>query len=398
MRIGIDASRANVRERTGTERYSYHIITEMVAIDRSIRFTLYVDRQPLPEISNLGPNVDIKVLKWPFGFLWSQLRLSWEMFRNPPDVMFVPAHTMPIVHPRRTVTTIHDLGFEHDRSLYDSRRIGGPGLVGALLNIAARVATFGKFGNSELDYHRWSARFAASRASHLITVSDFTRRDIIRRYGVSNNSITVIYHGFDRALFMRPANSAIQSVQKSLAVIPPYILFIGRLEKKKNILDLIRAFERSRGAIQTLSLVLVGRPGLGWDEARAYIERHDLGAHVRELGWQPNEVSIPLMAGASAVALLSEFEGFGMPLLESFSVGTPVIAARRAAIPEVAGEAARLVDPHDIDAVSREIVTVVTDEQVRAACIDRGLKRVVGFTWQRAARLTLSVLRSDRTS
>lgn len=394
MRIGIDASRANVRERTGTERYSFHIITGLVALDRSTTFILYVDGAPLPELSNLGPNVEIRILRWPFGFLWSQLRLSWEMVRRPPDVLFVPAHTIPIVHPRRTVTTVHDLGFEHDPRLYDNRRIGGHGMTGVLLNIAVRTATLGKYGNSELDYHRWSARFAAHHASHLITVSEFTRRDIMRHYNVPSHTITVIRHGFDRVIFKRPSDTVISSVLSSFNVHRPYLIFIGRLEKKKNILPLIQIFEQSRRLIPELLLVLVGRAGLGWEDARTFINQHNLNDCVRELGWQPNEVSVPLMAGASAFMFISEFEGFGMPLLESFSVGTPVIASRRAAIPEIAGDAARLVDPRDIVAVSKEIVTIVTDTTARATCINRGMQRVADFTWERAAFQTLQVMRS----
>lgn len=398
MRIGIDASRANVRERTGTEWYSYHIIAGIVARDRSIDFTLYVDDEPLPELATLGPNVTIRRLRWPFRLLWSQLRLSWEMLVRPPDVLFVPAHTIPIIHPRRTVTTIHDLGFEHDPALYDQRPIGGPGALGDFFNSAVRTVTLGKYGNSELDYHRWSTRFAVRHAYRIITVSQFTRDDIIASYGARPDRIEVVYHGFDKHLFTRPPETAIRSALDLHNLRQPYAVFVGRLERKKNILRIVQSFDLARQQHPELTLVLIGREGFGWNDARAYIAAHHLDPYIRTLGWQPNDVTVPIVAGASALMLLSEFEGFGMTLLEAFSLGTPVIAARKAALPEIAGDAARLVDPHDLHAVSRELLALVTDPAFRTACVARGTRRLEHFAWERAAAQTLSLLAGNRTS
>ncbi len=392
MIIGIDASRANIRERTGTEQYSFQIIRHLTSIDRDHRYVLYVNAAPLEELRSLGPHVTVRVLNWAPRLLWSQLRLSWEMLVHPPDVLFVPAHTIPIIHPKRTVTTVHDIGFERNVALYGNRQIGGRGLIGMLLNIAVRIVTFGRYSNSELDYHRWSARFAASHASHLLTDSEFTKRDIIEHYHVDPSHISVVYLGFDASVYRRPSAEITERTLSQHGVTAPYLVFVGRLEKKKNILALIEAFDTAKKLIPTLSLVLIGKAGLGWEEAETYLREHDLERSVNVLGWQPNETAIALIAGATAMVFLSEFEGFGLPLLESFAIGTPVIASDRGSIPEVGGNAALMVDPHDAASVARVIYSVHTDPSLRNKLINLGRERTQKFSWDTAARQTLAVL------
>ncbi len=393
MVIGIDASRATRRERTGTEWYSLHVTRLMVRRSPTVRFVLYLDALPEPELQDLGPNVTLRILRWPPRFLWSQLRLSWEMIRRRPDVLFVPAHTMPIVHPRRTVVTLHDVGFERHPELYGTRHIGR-GFVGVVLNIVARIVTLGRYGATEFDYHRWSARFAARHATRLITVSEFTKSEIIDCYRLAQDHIAVIPHGFDPAVFRRPSDAAIRSTQSHFALQHPYILFVGRLERKKNIAHLIDVLHEARRRSPTLELVLIGTPGLGWSEAETRIHSHKLERAVHRLGWQPPAVYRDLLAGARALIFLSQYEGFGMPVLESFAVGTPVIIARAASLPEIAGHAALVVPPNDSIAAADAIRSVLDEQGQRRSLIARGTERLTAFSWERTADATMAVLRS----
>lgn len=395
MLIGIDASRANLAERTGTEWYSFEIIRSLVQQHSDDRFVLYLQEPPQPDLKNLGPNVDYRILHWPPKFLWSQLRLAWEMFRRPPDVLFVPAHTMPLVHPARTVVTIHDLGFEHYPQLYRRTLIGGSGLRGKLMNLATRILTFGRFGANELDYHRWSARRAARRAASIITVSDFTKQDIIRRYQAAPQRVETIYHGLNRATFQRPDPSVIAAAQERFNLTRPYLLFIGRLESKKNILHLVRAFPMVKPK-KNLDLVLIGRPGEGWAQAHQAIDDLKLSNRVHVLGWQPNDVYVALLAGAEALTFFSNFEGFGLPVIEAFALGTPVVASNTTSIPEIAGDGAILADPAQPDAMAAAIQRLIDQPALRQKMIERGRQRVERFTWDMAARKTLEIL--HRTS
>lgn len=391
MLIGIDASRANLAERTGTEWYSLEIIRALVQQRSDDRFILYLQAPPLPELKDLGPNVDHRVLRWPPKFLWSQLRLGWEMFRRPPDVLFVPAHTMPLIHPARTVVTIHDLGFEHYPQLYRRTLIGGSGLRGQLMNLVTRLMTIGRFGANELDYHRWSARRAARRAANIITVSDFTKHDVIDRYQADPRRVVTVHHGLNRSTFQRPDRSVIVATQARFHLTRPYLLYVGRLESKKNITNLIRAFAMVKSE-DDVDLVLIGRPGDGWDEAQQVINDTKLAGRVHVLGWQPNDVYVALLAGATALTFCSNFEGFGLPVIEAFALGTPVIASDTTSLPEIAGDGAILVDPNRPDAMAAAIERLIDHPELRQQMIDRGHHQVERFTWEAAARKTLALL------
>ncbi|MFH1171106.1 MAG: glycosyltransferase family 1 protein, partial [bacterium] len=123
MVIGIEAARANAKEKTGTEQYACSIITSMVALDHETDFFLYTDKPLTDPLAHLGPNVHEKILRWPPRRLWNQVRLSLAMLRKKPDVLFLPAHTIPLVHPAATVTMIHDVGFDRSPQLYAAREL-----------------------------------------------------------------------------------------------------------------------------------------------------------------------------------------------------------------------------------------------------------------------------------
>lgn len=393
MVIGIDASRANIRQRTGTENYSWYVIRHMVELDRSITFILYFDGEPLQELRDLGPNVRYRVLHWRLGLLWSQLRLSWEMIWRRPDVLFVPAHTIPLVHPR-TVTTVHDLGFERFPELYADKPIGGSGSIGQILKLLVRLCSFGRYGTSELDYHRWSARFAVRHATRLITVSEFTKREMVDRYRLPPDSITVIHHGIDEKAYQRPSDEVIRARRAEYGIEKLYFVYVGRLEKKKNTALLIDAFVRFRKSRPDVQLVLIGKKGFGWERADKIIRDNGLTNEVRVLGWIPNEASTAIVAGASAFVFLSEYEGFGMPILESYCIGTPVIASTNASIPEVAGDAAILVSVDDREKICAAMTDILDRPSHATELVRRGKVRVREFTWTSCASQTLEVLRA----
>lgn len=392
MVIGIDASRANIRQRTGTENYSWHVIREMVRLDRSATFRLYFNDDPISELAGLGPNVQYKVLRWPLGLLWSQLRLSWEMLLHGPDVLFVPAHTIPLIHPK-TVTTLHDLGFERDTSLYAGAPIGGRGLKGSFIAAIVRIVSFGTYGTSELDYHRWSARYAARHAARLITVSEFTKREIIDRYGTEPQKISVIHHGIDAETFKRPTSETITALRAKYHLHRPYFVYVGRLEKKKNITLLIDTFSLLRRTYPDIELILIGKKGFGWDEAEQCLRAKSLGESVRVLGWVPYSESNALVAGAVAFMLLSEYEGFGMPILESYCLGTPVIASTNGSIPEIAGDAALLVSTKEPDTILAAMKEVLEHSSEITELVRKGNERAASFSWPACASKTYDVLR-----
>ncbi len=365
MRIGIDASRAQVERRTGTERYALEITRALVAAAPEEEFVLYLRQRPDPGLLPHPPRVRWRVIPTPR--LWTALGLTVEMLRRPPDVLFVPAHSLPLAQPRATVATIHDLGYlrfpgEHDRAARILRDVA----------------------------NRWSA----ARARRLIAVSAATRDDLVACYDVDPARITVVYHGRGRSFQPIEPAAARREVAARFGLDGPYFLFVGTLQPRKNVERLLAAFDRFvQRTGRPHALAMAGAPG--WQQRRL---GRALGAmrardRVRLLGYVSDGHLPALMSGATALALPSLYEGFGLPALEAMACGTPVVASSTSSLPEVVGDAGLLVDPLDVDAIADALATLAGDDVLGAELGRRGLARAAEFTWERAARATLAVLR-----
>lgn len=360
--IGIDASRATISRQTGTERYSRRVIEELLNLGIRQHFRLYLNgRQPL----DVPRHASTEQRLIPFPRLWTHLRLSAELARHPVDVLFVPAHVVPPVHPRATVVTIHDLGYLHEPDAHTdwSRR-----------------------------YLDWSTRWSVRAACHVIAISKATERDLIERYQVPADRISVIYHGIDERF--QPADEPDKArVRRALGFTDDvrFVLFVGTLQPRKNLVRLIGAFETIADDDSELKLVLAGRRGWKIDEidqtiaASRHRDRIVLPGHV------PDGDLPALYSAATVVALISLYEGFGLPALEAMACGTPVLVSNRGSLPEVAGNAALIVDPLDVNAIVAGLRRLL-DSTERNRLVALGRQRAAEFTWNRAGRDTLETL------
>ena len=369
MLIGIDASRSVAQQRTGTENYSLNLLRHLLALQSDHHYRLYFNRPPSYDLRletyNLQPTTyNLRVM--PFPRLWTHLRLSWEMARHPPDLLFVPAHVLPIVHPRRSVVTVHDLGY-----LYypEAHRL----LDRAYLDL--------------------STRYNARAAAHLIADSSATKRDLIERYGTEPDKITVIYPGYDKATF-RPVrdDEAIEAVKAGYDIAGDYILFVGTLQPRKNLTRLIEAYWKLEA--RSWKLVIAGKKGWLYQEIFRRVEELGLEGKVVFTDYVPEGDLPALLSGARLFVFPSLYEGFGMPVLEAMACGTPVVCSNTSSLPEVAGDAALLVDPLEVEELAAAMERVLADEELRAGLIERGFEQVRKFSWEKCARETLDVLES----
>jgi glycosyltransferase involved in cell wall biosynthesis len=396
MLIGIDASRANLPHKTGTEWYAYHLIQNFKKIaDPQDQFILYSKEKLIGDLGILPKNFSSKILKWPPKFLWTQLRLAWEMLWHKPDILFVPAHTIPVFHPSKTITTLHDVGFEHDAKLYSTNKIGPPGsLLQKILGICVKIATLGKYGSSVLDYHRWAARFALKHAQTIITVSHFSKHEILRYYSANPEKIKVIYHGISDAYKKITDSKKITYGLKQLHIDSPFFLYVGRWEQKKNTSSLIQAFNEFLKTNQpNYKLVLVGRPGFGFEHVQKKITEYSLEKKILFLDWQPVENLVILYNATAAFVFPSTYEGFGLPILEAMKSGSPVITSNLGAMKEIADEAALLVNPADISAIAQAMSRIANNYSMRQKLIEGGFKQAASFSWEKSAKLTLEILK-----
>lgn len=359
--IGIDASRSNTKQKTGTEYYSYELIKNIVKFDE-YNFRLY-SKEPITYLEKRS-NVENKAMSFPR--LWSQIRLSAEIYQNPPAVLFEPAHTIPLYHGKKTIVTLHDLGFKYFPELYTPL---------------------------ERMYHNYCMNFSVRHATKIIAISNATRDDLVKLYGAKKDKISVIYHGFDKERFF-PAKSQPSDEIKALQ---PYIFFIGRIEAKKNIKNLVKAFGRLRqDSTIKQKLVLAGRPGYQYEEIKKEIDSlpREIRKDVIELGYVYDEQVGELTRHASLFAFPSRFEGFGMPLIETMACGVPIVASNTTSIPEILSDAGLMSDPDDIEELAKNMGIVIKNQNIRNDLIKKGLKRSSEFSWEKCARETLSVIKS----
>ncbi len=387
MIIGIDASRANAIEKTGTEWYSWYLIRALVPLAAEHTIRLYT-REPLRNgLEHLGPNVEEKVLTWRPGLLWSHLRLSWELLFHAPDILLIPADTVPLIHPPQTLTTIHDVAFERFPELYRNKSVQRQ-LKGLrpLIHFLVRIFTLGKYSASELDYHRWSVRHAVRTSPLLLTVSEFSKNEIHETLKVAKERIIVTPLGVRQPESFQKSKLHDPELLKLHHITRPYFLFIGRLETKKNIDVLIKSYLNYRQqATEPLDLVLIGAPGQGWEEVAAQIP-FETKPHIHQLGWV--EDRWPVLAQATAFIFVTAYEGFGLPPLEAMSLDVPVIASSAGALPETLGSAAFFVDPKNLPTLVEAMQLVTAHPDLRQKLIAQGREQVKKFTWDQTAKLT----------
>jgi len=363
--IGIDASKATKGYKSGTEYYTQEIIKAIILSDNGQNKFLLYSKLPLDVLGIHDNNVTDKIMPFP-PRLWTQLRLSYEASIHPPDVLFIPAHTIPLLFRCPVVTTIHDLGFKHYPNLYPEH---------------------------EILYHNYSMNMAARRANLIIAISEYTKKDFLKYYPDTNpDKIFVIHHGFNRDRFrpLRPIDD-----KKFIPKYGKYILFVGRLEEKKNIMGLVKSYVllRKERKIEH-KLVLAGRPRFGFEKVQNYIDKlpHEIKKDIILTGYVSDE-DLPILYREADIFLFPTFfEGFGMPILEAFASGVPVVASNTTSIPEVAGNAALLVNPKKPFEIASACSRIINKSILRRKLVSDGINRAKMFTWEKAGQKTLEVL------
>ncbi len=362
MLIGIDASRAARARRTGTEAYSLHLTQALVESGCDHQFRLY---SPAPIPSNLAGGVQVRVI--PFPRLWTHLRLAWEINRHPPDVLFIPSHVMPLFCPVPAVVTVHDLGYLHYPQAHRP------------------------FDRRYLDV---TTRRHAHWAAHMIADSLATQADLIRYYRADPERITVVYPGRDESLGRIEDPGAVAAAKARYGIGGDYLLYLGTLQPRKNLVRLVEAFARLQSSGSRVQLVLAGPRGWLYDELFSRVAETGLAGRVILPGYVADEDKAPLLSGALALVYPSLYEGFGLPVLEAMACGTPVLASNVSSLPEVTGDAALLVDPLDVDAMTAGMARLVTDHGLRRSLVEKGYVQVGKFSWTRAANQVLEVFES----
>ena len=368
MLLGIDASRTTVKRFTGTEIYGLHLTRHLLKRDGGHRFRLYFRDGPpdglLPEAD--AGHVERRVIRPPR--LWTHIGLRRELRRDPPDVVFIPAHVVPWRCPVPAVVTVHDLGHLYFPEAHRLR---------------------------DRLYLDWSTRYSARRAAGVVADSQSTKRDLIERYQIPADKITVAYPGVNPLLKPVRDPAALAAIRARYGLPERYILHVGTLQPRKNLSRLLEAYARLRAQLfdGPPALVLAGRLGWLYDDLFRQVERLGLSEHVLFPGHVPPDHNLAALYSAARVYVFpSLFEGFGFPVVEAMRCETPVVCSNTSSLPELAGDAALSVPPTDVEALTTALLRVLTDEELRREMVRRGRAQAARFTWGACAEHVWAVL------
>lgn len=334
-------------------RYAEGLLPELRRLAPDVDWRLYSPVEPSQDWAHarLVPGPRTALLRW----WWEGWALPRTLEREPVDVFFSPLGAVPELR-CPVVATLHDLAFLED-----------PGLL------AWRHAA----------YWRGVAR-RLPRAASVIAVSEATRASAVGRLGLDPGRVVAIPSGVDARFRPAPAER-IQTVRERYALPETFVLAVGAWEPRKNLALLAEAVaEAARRRGQPVPLVVAGRPS----PASARF------AGVRAIGSVDDDDLVALLSAAAVLAMPSLHEGFGLPLVEGMACGAPCLVSDVDALPEVAGGAALLLPPRDVNAWAAALVRVLGEPALRADLADRGRARAATFTWERTARLTLAAIRA----
>ena len=358
MRIAIDARK--LRD-FGIGTYLRNILMELSRLDRDTEYVVLCRPDDMGSGDVLGQNFRMVPETAPTYSVAEQFKIPLSLAREGVRLVHEPHYVLPPLIRCRSVVTIHDcihLMFPQ-----------------YLPNRLAYV------------YARGSMWSAARKANKILTVSDASKRDILRFFNVAPEKVVVIHNAIDER-FMSPADpERMDLVRQRYQLDHPFVLYVGNIKPHKNIERLIDAFGRARTlGPDNLKLIIIGDEISKYPGLRQSVHKHKLDKHVRFLGFQPMETLAAFYRLARVFVFPSLYEGFGLPPLEAMACGAPVVTSNVSSLPEVAGGAALLVDPYDEEAIAAGIVRAVTDEALRADLIARGRERARSFSWAQSVR------------
>lgn len=365
MHIGIDYTAA-IHQTAGIGRYAREIVAALARAQTRHEYRLFVAAARGVAPVDLAPNFAWRPTwiseRW-LARLWYRLQmpLPVEAWTGRLDVFHQPDFFLPPTR-ARAIVTVHDLSFVREP---DSVMTG-----------------------MTRQLNQWVPR-SVERAAHVVAVSEATKQDVVDIYGTSPAKIAVIYHGVRPEFTPVTEASRLQAVRQQYKLgDAPFILTVGTLQPRKNHLRLVQAFAAVESPYR---LVLAG--GRGWDADAVFaeVERRRLGARVHFPGFVA-EADLPALYSAAELFVYpSLYEGFGLPLLEAMACGTPVIAANRAALPEVVGAAGMLVNPYEVDDLAAAITQLLADPTRRQHLAVAGQQRAAQFTWDKVATQLLNL-------
>lgn len=375
MRIAINTRFLLPNKMEGFGWYTYEIVKRLVENHPEHTFIFFFDRKYDPKFvfsSNIIPVVLAPQARHPILFkIWFNQSVKRALKKYKVDLFFSPDGYLSLTTKVKQVAVMHDLNFIHNPE----------DLKPVMRNYY--LTQFPKF---------------AQKASHIITVSQYSKKDICTQYELPEDRVTAIWNGASNIFQPITANEQLK-IRSEFSKDLPYFLFVGAIHPRKNVRRLIEAYGiyRESNPNSNEQLVIVGTEL--WSKAGNDIKINEsLKSAIHFTGHLPLETLAKVMAAASVFTFVPYFEGFGIPLVEAMRCGTPILSGNRTSLPEVAGDAALYCDPFDVDDIASKMTRLANDETLRDSLRKNGLERSKMFSWDDAAAKVWEVLQEQQDS
>lgn len=372
MKIAVNTRLLLKNRLEGIGWFTYETLKRITRQHPEVEFLFIFDRKFDKDFifsENITPIVIGPQARHPVLFyLWFEYAVKKVLDKHKPDLFLSPDGYLSLRSTIPSLAVFHDLNFEHyPKDL--------PWLV--------------------RKYYKYFFPRFAKKATRIVTVSHFSANDISALYNISHEKIDVVYNGTNE-VFKPLSEQKIEETRRTFSNREPYFLFVGALHPRKNLVNLFKAFDEFRKKTDTKTKLLIVGQKMWWtDEIRKTYQAMHFGDEVVFVGrLELNELK-NVYGAALSLTFVSYFEGFGIPIIEAFGAGIPVITSNVTSLPEVAGDAAMLVDPFSVDSISDAMILIQNDENLRKSLIEKGLKRKQEFTWQKSADdLFCSIIKS----
>lgn len=368
MRIGINALLLK-RQKTGTISYIYNLINSLNKIDRKNEYVLFTNQQFQENDLSLQDNFLIKKLglleQNPYQRIWwEQFHLSKVLTRLKIDLLHSPSQVTLLNSSTKLILTIHELTY----------------------------LIYPEFlPKHKYLYYRYFVPLSIYKADKIIAVSDNLKKDILRFFKLPQDKIEVIYCGVNHIFRPIDKNIAKNAIRKRFGITDDYILYVGTIEPKKNLKRLIEAYYQLKKDVNRYKLVIAGPKGWLYSEIYKTIKKLNIANDIIFTGYLHSQGLLFLYNAASVFVYPSFYEGFGLPVVEAMACGIPVITSNTSALPEVAKDAAILINPLDTKDLLESIKAVLDNPVLVKELSIKGLNRARQFSWEETAKKTLNI-------
>jgi glycosyltransferase involved in cell wall biosynthesis len=372
MRIGIEAQRLFRPKKHGMDIVALELIRALQRTDTQNEYFVFVRPDTDSKCLQVAQNVKIVEIPSKNYAVWEQVQLPRIARQYQLDVLHCTANTAPLFCDIPLILTLHDVIFMEKKA-------------------KKSASTYQRYGNM---YRSWIVPHVSQKASKVVTVSEYEKGQITNQLPLDDSKVSVVYNGLS-TFFQRQSTPAQEALVQQRYHLPErFLLFLGNTDPRKNLTNVLKAFEKLSKTEKEVELVIASLSEKIVENELLKLDLFHLRRRVRCIGYVPDYLLPIVYKEAEAFLYPSLHEGFGLPILEAMSCGTPVVTSTTTAMPEVAGEAAFLVNPYDTDDILRGIKEALTHNALRETKVEAGLKRVNQFSWDTSARQMQQIYQS----